>query len=123
LLRLAEGLLQGRAVTPLMRGLLATALFQLEYSRNPPETSVSLAVDAVRVVGQPRAAGLVNALLRRFLRERAQWHARLEAEPAAALAHPRWLLEALQADWPDHWRPIVEANNTQAPMGLRVDLS
>ena len=123
LVRLAEGLLQGRAVTPLMRALLTAALFQLEYSRNPPEASVSLAVDAVRLVGQPRAAGLVNALLRRFLRERAQWHALLESEPAAALAHPVWLLEALRANWPEHWRTIAEANNTQAPMGLRVDLS
>jgi 16S rRNA (cytosine967-C5)-methyltransferase len=123
LVRLAQRLLEGRAVTPLMQALLAAALFQLEYSRNPPETSVSSAVDAVRLVGQPRAAGLVNALLRRFLRERAQWHTLLEAEPAAALAHPAWLLAALQADWPAHWRSIVEANNAQAPMGLRVDLS
>jgi 16S rRNA (cytosine967-C5)-methyltransferase len=74
-------------------------------------------------VGQPRGAGLVNALLRRFLRERPQWHARLEAEPVTALAHPAWLLAALQADWPEHWRTIVDANNAQAPMGLRVDLS
>jgi 16S rRNA (cytosine967-C5)-methyltransferase len=123
LVRLAQRLLEGRTVTPLVQALLAVALFQLEYSRNPPETSVSSSVDAVRLMGQPRAAGLVNALLRRFLRERAQWHALLEAEPAAAWAHPAWLLSALQADWPEHWRTIVEANNAQAPMGLRVDLS
>lgn len=120
---LGAWLLEGRAVSPPMQALLAAALFQLEYSRNPLEATVSSAVDAVRLLGQPRAAGLVNALLRRFLRERAQWQARLEADPVTALAHPAWLLAALQADWPEHWRAIVAANNAQAPMGLRVDLS
>jgi 16S rRNA (cytosine967-C5)-methyltransferase len=35
-----------------------------------PRGTVSSAVDAVRTLGQPRATGLMNALLRRFLRER-----------------------------------------------------
>lgn len=120
---LAQALLEGREVSALIYALLTVALFQLEYSRNPPEASVSSAVDGVRLLGQPRAAGLVNALLRRFLREREQWLAGLESNPAATFAHPAWLLAALQADWPEQWRSIVAANNTQAPMGLRVDLT
>ncbi|HLK71092.1 MAG TPA: 16S rRNA (cytosine(967)-C(5))-methyltransferase RsmB, partial [Steroidobacteraceae bacterium] len=121
--RLAELLREGRAVQSAVQALLAVALFQLEYSRNPIQATVSSAVEAARLAGQPRAAGLVNALLRRFLRERTQWLAKLASEPAAALAHPLWLLKALQTDWPAEWPSIVAANNTQAPMGLRVDLS
>ena len=55
---------------PVLRALLLVALHQLEYSRNPPEATVSSAVDAARLLRQPRAAGLINALLRRYLRER-----------------------------------------------------
>ena len=118
-----EQLRENRALHPQLRALLAAALFQLEYSRNAPELSVSSAVDAARLLGQPRAAGLTNALLRRFCRERDLLLTRLPADSAAALAHPAWLLERLQTDWPQDWRLIVEANNSQAPMALRVDLS
>lgn len=123
LAHLAGMLLEGRTLQPSVHALLCAALFQLEYSRNPPEASVSSAVDAARLLRQPRAAGLINALLRRFLREREHWLSLLERDRAAALAHPAWLLAALQADWPQHWAGIVAANNAQAPMGLRVDLS
>ncbi len=54
---LGQWLLEGRKVHPLIGALLATTLFQLEHSRNPPEASVSSAVDAARLLGQPRAAG------------------------------------------------------------------
>ncbi len=120
---LVNQLRERRTLHPTLHALLAAALFQLEYSRNPPEAAVSSAVDATRLLGQPRAAGLVNALLRRFRRERETLLAQLPAGSAAALAHPPWLLQALQADWPHDWPAIVAANNAQAPMALRVDLS
>jgi 16S rRNA (cytosine967-C5)-methyltransferase len=118
---LLEGLLGQTRVTSAVRSLLLVSLHQLEHSRNPPEAVVSSSVDAVRMLGQPRAAGLVNALLRRFLRERDRL---LEAiSDCAAAAHPRWLFDALQEHWPDHWRGIVESDNTQPPMTLRVNRS
>ncbi|MEK6771320.1 MAG: 16S rRNA (cytosine(967)-C(5))-methyltransferase RsmB [Pseudomonadota bacterium] len=36
--------------------------------------------------------------------------------------HPRWLLEQLQAAWPDDWPAIVDANNARPPLWLRVNL-
>jgi 16S rRNA (cytosine967-C5)-methyltransferase len=107
---------------PRVRGLLLAALHQLEYSRMAPELIVSTAVDAVRVLGQPRASGLVNALLRRYLRDREALTARALDDEADALAHPRWLLAALQRHWPAHWREIVASNNRHPPMTLRVNL-
>jgi 16S rRNA (cytosine967-C5)-methyltransferase len=106
-----------------VRSLLIAALHQLEYSRNPIEATVSTAVDAVRALGAPRAAGLVNAVLRRFLRERDSLLGALERDPAQRYAHPRWLIDALRRDWPRDWERIVAANNLRAPMSLRVDVS
>jgi 16S rRNA (cytosine967-C5)-methyltransferase len=49
--------------------------------------------------------------------------ARALREPAAAGAHPQWLLQALRAAWPAQWPRIIQANNEHPPMSLRVDLS
>lgn len=121
--RLAELLLAGRRVDSALAALLVASLFQLEYSRNPPEACVSAAVDAARLLGQPRAAGLVNALLRRSLRERGALGERLAADPVASTAHPAWLLAALQTAWPADWPAIVAADNSAPPLTLRVDRS
>ena len=67
---IAATLIAGKPLAPALRALLLVALHQLEYSRNAPEVTVSSAVDAARLLLQPRAAGLINALLRRFLRAR-----------------------------------------------------
>ena len=120
---IAAALIAGKALAPALRALLLVALHQLEYSRNAPEAIVSSAVDAARVLRQPRATGLINALLRRFLRERETLLAQALADPAAADAHPAWLWQLLRTAWPEHWRQIVAANNEHPPMSLRLDLS
>jgi len=116
-------LLQGKALAPVLRALLVAALHQLERSRNPFETTVSSAVDAARVLQQPRAAGMINALLRRYLREREALLAAVLQDPGAASAHPIWMLKASQQAFPDHWPQIIEADNAHPPMTLRLDLS
>jgi 16S rRNA (cytosine967-C5)-methyltransferase len=113
----------GKPLAPTLRALLLVALHQLEYSRNAPEVTVSSAVDAARLLRQSRAAGLINALLRRFLRERAALLAQLLTDSTASSAHPPWLLQLLRASWPEHWQQIVAANNEHPPMSLRLDLS
>jgi 16S rRNA (cytosine967-C5)-methyltransferase len=126
-LRLApvvEALLQpGQRMPPLVRAVLVTALHQLEYSRAPAASVVNIAVDAVRVLGRDNASGFVNALLRRYLREREALLARIDRSEPAALAHPRWLLKALRTAWPLEVGQIVAANNETPPMTLRVNLA
>jgi len=116
-------LLQGKALAPVLRALLVAALHQLERSRNPIETTVSSAVDAARALQQPRAAGMINALLRRYLREREALLAAVLQDSCAASAHPAWMLTALQEVFPDQWQRIIEADNAHPPMALRLDLS
>lgn len=120
---IAAALIADKPLAPALRALLLVALHQLEYSRNPPEATVSSAVDAARLLHHPRATGLTNALLRRFLREREALLARALQDAAVASAHPAWLLQAIRESWPEHWRQIIAANNEHPPMSLRVDLS
>jgi len=108
---------------PLVHALLCTALYQIEYSRAPAASVVNIAVDAARVSGQGAASGFVNALLRRFLRERDAILARVDSSVPSRLAHPRWLLRTLRSAWPDNVEHIVAANNESPPMTLRVNLS
>jgi 16S rRNA (cytosine967-C5)-methyltransferase len=99
--------------------LLAVGLFQLSETRIPDHAVVKETVEAARRLRRPTHARLVNAVLRRFLRDRIA-----EAPPSsdeAAYDHPQWLLDVLAADWPDEWQAIVTANNERAPMWLRVN--
>jgi 16S rRNA (cytosine967-C5)-methyltransferase len=120
---LATVLIGNARMVPAVRALLIIALHQFEYSRNPPEVTVSSAVDAVRLLKQPKAAGMVNALLRRFLRERASLSSRALVDEAAASAHPGWLYAALRQAWPENWQQIIDSNNAHPPFALRVNLS
>jgi 16S rRNA (cytosine967-C5)-methyltransferase len=119
-----EALLERPSAVPeVVRALLAAAAHQVEYSRNAPETSVHGAVDAVRLLGAPRATGLVNAVLRRFVAERSALLASVDASAGGRSAHPAWLAERILSAWPERGPAVLEANNAHPPMTLRVDLS
>jgi 16S rRNA (cytosine967-C5)-methyltransferase len=101
--------------------LLKIGLLQLQEMRIPAHAAVSATVDAAALLGHRDAAPLVNAVLRRFQRERGALDAGLAADDEARFSHPRWLLEQLAHDWPDEWQRICAANNSPAPMWLRVN--
>ena len=81
--------------------MLRVGLLQLQELRVPPHAAVSATVDAAALLGARRAGGLVNAVLRRFQRERPQLERAALDVPEARFAHPAWLIEALRADHPD----------------------
>jgi 16S rRNA (cytosine967-C5)-methyltransferase len=110
-----------RGLAPEIHALLLAAAHQMEYSRVAPELTVHTAVDAARALRQPRAAALVNAVLRRLLAGRQALFARLDAELATRTAHPRWLVEKLSQAWPERLGTILEANNLHPPMVLRLN--
>jgi 16S rRNA (cytosine967-C5)-methyltransferase len=108
---------------PVLRALLVTAVHQLEQSRNPRESTVSAAVDAARLLGHAKAAGAINAVLRRYLRERETLLASVDANLEIRSAHPAWLVEALLRAWPEDAEAVLLANNEHPPLTLRVDES
>lgn len=82
-------------------------------------TLVDQAVQAARQRA-PASAGFINAVLRRFVRERAALVAAAGHDPQGAYNHPAWWIEALRRDWPAQWQAILAANNRPPPMTLRV---
>ncbi len=104
-----------------LEALLSVGLFQLEDPDQPDHAAVSATVDATRLLGEERAAGLVNASLRRYQREAPTLQDVLRADPAAWHSHPQWLLDRLRADWPERWQAIVAANQQRPPLWLRVN--
>ena len=100
----------------LVAALIDIGLFQLTDTRIPDHAAVSETVAAVRAIGQPKYAGLVNAILRRAGREDAA-----PTTEAARLNHPDWIIDTVKQDWPDDWQALLEANDERAPMWLRVN--
>jgi 16S rRNA (cytosine967-C5)-methyltransferase len=118
-----ESLLVRQRLASELRALLVAAAHQVEYSRNAPQASVHIAVDAARALGHERASGLVNAVLRRFVTERLTLFARLDLDLGVASAHPGWLVAALREAWPAQIEAILAANNAHPPLVLRIDRS
>jgi 16S rRNA (cytosine967-C5)-methyltransferase len=101
--------------------IVAVALYQLEHMRAEPHAVVDRAVAAAGDAVRPQAKGLVNALLRRYLRERDAVLAKVSETPVARWSHPRWWIARVRADWPDAWERILAAGNERPPLTLRVN--
>jgi 16S rRNA (cytosine967-C5)-methyltransferase len=121
--RALDGLLQRplRQREPTLHALLVLGLVQLEILKLPPHAAVAATVEATRALDRGGFAKLVNAVLRRWLRERPARSARLDQNIVTRTAHPGWLIDALTRDWPDEADAIVAANNLPAAPMLRVN--
>lgn len=106
-----------------VRGLILVALSQLEYGKSAPHAIVDNAVRACAGIGQPRAKGLVNAVLRNFLRRRDVLMKQIDFESAAIrLSYPSWWVDTIQAQYPENWESMLVAGNDHPPMTLRVNV-
>ncbi len=120
-----EGLLRQCLKSPLKKrdadihALLLIGLLQLMEMRTPDHAAISTCVDAARALGKPWATKLVNGVLRRCLREKDKLLSALSEHEAAR--HPTWLVDALRAAWPEHYEEVLDANNGNPPMCLRVN--
>ncbi|MDX1434799.1 MAG: 16S rRNA (cytosine(967)-C(5))-methyltransferase RsmB, partial [Gammaproteobacteria bacterium] len=104
-----------------VRAALLLGLYQLMYTRVPEHAAVDESVALVRAAGKPWAAGLVNAVLRNFQRQRSRVVAALDDCDESRFAHPAWLIEATRAAWRDDWCAVLEAGNQRPPQALRVN--
>jgi 16S rRNA (cytosine967-C5)-methyltransferase len=111
-----------RSLDTLVRALLSVALYELEDGQTPQYAVVDAAVETAKATDAVRAAGLINAVLRRYLRERTAIDAQIASNPATRHAAPVWLADRLRADWPVRWTQLLAAGDTQAPMWLRVNV-
>jgi 16S rRNA (cytosine967-C5)-methyltransferase len=116
-------LLAPKAPAPAVDALLLTALALLWPQSDPPYNEHTLVDQAVAAANQRarHSAGFVNAVLRRFLRERDALVAAALRDAQARFNHPAWWVERLQRDWPADWQAILDADNQHPPMTLRVN--
>lgn len=104
-----------------VRALLLVAIYRLETRPDASHTVVDQAVSAASEVAGGNFKGLVNGVLRNFLRQQGALTAAFAADPVASAMHPAWWLARLQAAYPADWQGIVAAGNAPPPMGLRVN--
>jgi 16S rRNA (cytosine967-C5)-methyltransferase len=101
--------------------LLALALLWPAPARPYPDhTLVDQAVACTRH-RTPAAAGFINAVLRRFVREREAVAAAAARDPVGAWNHPAWWIERVRQDWPRQWQALLLAAAEHPPMTLRVN--
>lgn len=124
------GLLLKKSPGARLAALLRVALTLLKPCVEPlpgmpsyaPHTVVNQAVQAA--AGERKLApykGLLNACLRRFLREQETLDRAVADKPRARWNHQPWWIDRLQADYPEHWTGLLEAANVPAPLALRVN--
>lgn len=102
--------------------LTLVALYQLNYARAADHAVVDNAVQACVTLQKTSAKSLINAVLRKFLRDKAGCVDRaLASGDVAAFSHPQWWIDKVQQEYPQLWQPLLQTNNTHPPMTLRVN--
>ncbi|MCU6434178.1 16S rRNA (cytosine(967)-C(5))-methyltransferase RsmB [Undibacterium sp. Jales W-56] len=114
----------------LLYGLLCCALTLLVKSDASDEQE--LPYEAFVVVDQAvnaaasnphmaHAKGMVNAILRRFLREQDSLLPSVMKQPAALWNYPQWWVDQCKAAYPAQWQDILRTGNQAPPLTLRVN--
>jgi len=104
-----------------INALLLCGLYQLRAMRLPEHAALSETVNACAALGKPWAKGLINACLRNYQRNQAEIDNQALNTDESKFAHPDWLIRRIQHDWPQQWQRVLDANNQQPPMFLRVN--
>lgn len=103
-----------------LRYLLLVALYQLQYSKAASHAVVNHAVRAAQGLNA-RASGLVNAILRNFLRNQAALLEQAAQHAEGKYSYPQWWIDELDAQYGEQSTAILEVGNTHPPMTLRVN--
>ena len=103
--------------------LILIGIYQLFFMRMPDYAIINESVATCDKLKKVWAKKLVNAVLRSVQREMESLSSTLDTKPELKYSHPVWLVSMLQKNWPDDYLEIMQNNNQQAPMTLRVNKS
>jgi len=103
-----------------VRFLLLVALYQLQYGKSAQHAVVDHAVRAAQALN-PRVSGLVNAILRNFLRNRDLLLEQAAQHDEGKYSYPQWWIDELNAQYGERSAAILAAGNQRPPMTLRVN--
>lgn len=105
-----------------LRYLLLVSLYQLQYSKAPSYAIVDHAVSTARLVSDKRGApGLVNAVLRNFIRKSSALWEQINND-VGKYSHPQWWVNKLRKQYPHDYKTILSASNQRPSMTLRVNV-
>lgn len=104
-----------------VRSLILCGLYQLVFTRLPSHAVVAATVGACELCRARSFTALVNAVLRRFLREGG--HLVHSAEEQIEQSFPDWLYLRLRESYPEQCSEILRQSNAHAPMWIRVETS
>lgn len=102
-----------------IQALLWVGLYQLAHSDISEHAAINETVEACEQLNLGKFKGVLNAILRRFQREKAELIASLKESEVPHFEHPKWFIKLLKKNWPDQWQSICEQGNNQAPLCLR----
>jgi len=122
---MVDGMLERplKARDAVIRVLLCQGLAEIFHFGTPDHAAVRETAELARTLQRPGAVPLVNALLRRALRERSEMEAAMNRTPSLRYACPPWLVSGIRSGFPDSWEKRLEASTLPAPMTLRVNLA
>ena len=103
-----------------IRYLLLIALYQLHYTKAASHAVVDHAVRAARKVNEG-ASGLVNAVLRNFLRKQEMLLAIAAKSETSRYSYPQWWIDAVKEQYGERAEAILLTGNLHPPMTLRVN--
>jgi 16S rRNA (cytosine967-C5)-methyltransferase len=106
---------------PLLHYLLLVGGYQLLQMRLPPYSVIHESVNAARTLHRPQLTGLINGVLRQWVRQQGLLNQKTDQPQAYHTLHPDWLVQRLQQAYPQQWQQIIESNNQQPPLWLRVN--
>lgn len=120
LTRILDALLNKPILDIQIRFLLLIALYQLQYTKAAQYAIVDFAVNTVRTIN-PAASGLVNAVLRNFIRKNKEILARVALTEEGRYSYPQWWISAIKSQYGIKAEAILLAGNRHPPMTLRVN--
>ena len=104
-----------------VRGLLLAAIAELAARPQSAHAVVHQAVEGAALLGKVQVKGLVNAVLRNFLRRMPELVSEIEATESGRYRHPQWWIDALRSAYPKRWESVLLEANRHPPMILRVN--
>src|SRR5205807_856539 len=84
-----------------VHALLLIGLYQLMHMRVPDYAAIDETVAAVATLRKSAGVrGLINAILREYLRRKDALQEQINKNEEASYAYPAWLITAIKAAWP-----------------------
>tara|TARA_R110002072_G_scaffold1369_7_gene11339 strand:+ start:26375 stop:27640 length:1266 start_codon:yes stop_codon:yes gene_type:complete len=102
--------------------LILAGIYSIDALNRPAHASVNFAVEATIGLKKSWAKKLTNGVLRNYQRRKPALELEMSTDREAITNHPTWLVDRIDEAYPDHSTQIMQANQVEPPMTLRVNL-